>query len=485
MKLNYQVYKDKVYACWIGKNIGGTMGTPYESLREMQNIKGFVTEKNVVLPNDDLDLQLVWLTALERCGARAINAQLLGEYWVHFVTPHWNEYGIGKANMKVGIMPPLSGDAFNTWRDSNGAWIRTEIWSCLAPGDPDLAAKYAYEDACVDHGAAGEGTIAAVFVAAMQSAAFFESDIRRLINIGLSKIPEESRMYQSIKLIMKYYDDGMDYVSARNAILNANSDIGDGWFEAPTNVAYAILGLLWGEGDFKKSMIYAINCGDDTDCTGATVGSILGLIGGTAGIPSDWSEHIGDAITTVSINLGALRTVPATCTELTERVAYQAPYMLEANKSMVSITSGESEIPENIYEITLADNAKTRKLFTRPAYSYTLDFLHMSATVILPGDPKIAPGETMKIRVRFENNFERFNDLNPIFLKLRWLLPEGFSVVGEKCLRMPHFNAHYNATIEAEFEITADSTEAVNRLVLEAVPDGRLTPAYIPVVLFG
>ncbi len=485
MKLNYQVYKDKVHACWIGKNIGGTMGTPYESQRELLDIKGFVTDKNVVLPNDDLDLQLVWLTALERCGAAAINAQLLGEYWVHFITPHWNEYGIGKANMKVGIMPPLSGDAFNTWKDSNGAWIRTELWACLAPGDPDLAAKYAYEDACVDHGAGGEGTVAAVFIAAIESAAFFESDIRRLINIGLSKIPEDSRMYKSIKLLLQCYDDGMSYVDARNTILKENSDIGDGWFEAPSNVAYTMLGLLWGEGDFKKSMIYAINCGDDTDCTGATLGSILGIIGGTAGIPSDWSEHIGDAISTISINLGALRTVPTTCTELTERVAFQAPYMLAANKSSVSLTDGENEIPDGIYELTLADNAKTKKLFTRPAYSYTLDFLHMSATVILPGDPKINAGESMKLRVRFENNFERFGDLNPIFLKLRWILPESFSVKGERCLRMPHLNSHYNGIIESEFEITAESTDSVNRLVLEAIPDGRLTPAYIPIILFG
>ena len=60
MKLNYQSYKDKVYACWVGKNIGGTMGTPYEGRRELLDVKGFATEPGVVLPNDDLDLQLIW-----------------------------------------------------------------------------------------------------------------------------------------------------------------------------------------------------------------------------------------------------------------------------------------------------------------------------------------------------------------------------------------------------------------------------------------
>ena len=99
MKLSYESYKDKVYACWIGKNIGGTMGTPYEGRRELLDIKGFATKPGEVLPNDDLDLQLIWLYALENCGPFGVNAATLGEHWISFIVPHWNEYGIGKANM--------------------------------------------------------------------------------------------------------------------------------------------------------------------------------------------------------------------------------------------------------------------------------------------------------------------------------------------------------------------------------------------------
>ena len=68
MKLNQNLYRDKLHAAWIGKNIGGTMGTPYEGGREYLDIKGFGTDASVVLPNDDLDLQLVWLSALEARG---------------------------------------------------------------------------------------------------------------------------------------------------------------------------------------------------------------------------------------------------------------------------------------------------------------------------------------------------------------------------------------------------------------------------------
>ena len=70
IKLNSNTYRDKIYACWLGKNIGGTMGGPFEGKRELLNVTGFTTPKDTVLPNDDLDLQLVWLAALETTGAK-------------------------------------------------------------------------------------------------------------------------------------------------------------------------------------------------------------------------------------------------------------------------------------------------------------------------------------------------------------------------------------------------------------------------------
>ena len=109
-----------------------------------------------------------------------LTARELGEYWLAYIPPHWNEYGIGKANMKSGILPPLCGEYNNAfWRHSNGAWIRSEVWACLAPGFPNVAIKYAIMDASVDHGLS-EGTHAEVFTAVLESLAFFESDVRKL-----------------------------------------------------------------------------------------------------------------------------------------------------------------------------------------------------------------------------------------------------------------------------------------------------------------
>lgn len=108
MKINRKRYLDKVQACWTGKNIGGTMGTPYEGKKEMQNISGFNSPKGEPLANDDLDLQLVWLRAIEDRGIRQVTASVLAEYWINSIPPYWNEYGICKMNMKSGMLPPYS-----------------------------------------------------------------------------------------------------------------------------------------------------------------------------------------------------------------------------------------------------------------------------------------------------------------------------------------------------------------------------------------
>lgn len=487
IKLNRETYRDKMFACWLGKNIGGTMGGPYEGVRELLDIKGFSTPKNTTLPNDDLDLQIVWLAALERLGPYDLTAQKLGEFWQSYVTPHWNEYGICKTNMSVGLVPPLAGDYRNEeWKNSNGAWIRTELWACLAPACPDVAVKYAYEDGCVDHGA-GEGTTAAIFVAAMESAAFVETDIRKLVDIGLSKIPEDSRTARSIRLLLECFDSGMSWSDARNAILKENEDIGDGWFEAPSNVAYAVLGLLYGDGDFKKSMITAINCGDDTDCTAATLGSLLGIMGGSRVIPEDWREHMGDAdeIVSISIALGVLYNTPKTCTELTERIMKQCPIVLAANNADVIIHDGADEIPENVTD-GFYSGEFARSLCTRPVNSFTVDFNYANVTVCFDGDPEIAPNGQKKIKLHFENNCDVYGGIT-YNMSLRWILPEGWTIDGKNTLMLPHItirNPH--PSLDAEYTITANENVAsINRLILEIVTAGRPTVGLVPIVIMG
>ena len=153
--MKFSDYKDRVRACWLGKNIGGTLGAPYEGHRGVFDLTYYThnLEKGVI-PNDDLDLQLVWLMAAEAHG-RAVNSEVLGEYWLTYIPCEWSEYGAGKNNLRAGLRAPVTGAFNNLYSESNGAWIRSDIWACLNPGAPDKAVKYAFEDATVDH--TGEG----------------------------------------------------------------------------------------------------------------------------------------------------------------------------------------------------------------------------------------------------------------------------------------------------------------------------------------
>ena len=150
--LTYTQLKNKISGCWNGKNIGGCLGAPYEGPRVINNVS-FYDEETIADPpaNDDLDLQILWLNAVERFG-KFVNSDILSDYFSAYVIPNWVEYGSAKSNLRNGLKPPLSGIIDNDYHNSNGCFIRSEIWACLCPGIPDKAAEYAYYDAVIDHG---------------------------------------------------------------------------------------------------------------------------------------------------------------------------------------------------------------------------------------------------------------------------------------------------------------------------------------------
>lgn len=490
MKLNRNTLRDKVYACWLGKNIGGTMGTPYEGKREVNDIQGFASEPGTPLPNDDLDLQLVWLKALSEVGPQAVNAKVLGEYWLNYIGPPWNEYGVCKANMRSGIVPPMSGELNNEdWKHSNGAWIRTEIWACTHPAMPEKAIQIVFEDACVDHGF-GEGTNAAIFIAAMQSAAFAIHDLDALIEIGLSKIPEDCRIARSVKIILDAYKNGVDWMTARNLVVEDSADLG--WFQAPANIAFIILGLKYGKGDFKKSMLMAINCGDDTDCTGATLGALMGIMHGTKIIPKDWQAYIGDSIITIAVVQGSAF-FPRTCTELTDCVMDLMPVTTYQglisravkNKIMqLEITDGEDDL-EGVTPELFMGRSFIEGFNGRSRYSFTAENVYASALIEFDGAPVIQPLSEVKVRVTIQNrycgDYRRY--------ALRWILPDGFKAAGKTNLFVKWIvpeSSKSDGSEVASFVITAgEKVDSVNNIILEVTSLGRSLPLLVPVVLLG
>jgi ADP-ribosylglycohydrolase len=420
--LNESEFRDKVYACWLGKNIGGTLGMPFEGKKELNNVTFYTKIKEgEPAANDDLDLQILWLKAMEENNCK-VDAYTLGEYWLKYVPVNWNEYGVGKANMKLGIMPPLSGEYNNAkWKTSNGAWIRSEIWACLAPGNPMLAAEFAWKDACVDHGCA-EGTYAEIFTATLESAAFVEKDMNKLIRFGLSMIPENCLTTKAIKVALESKNKGLDWKQAREEVVNATQDLG--WFQAPRNVAFTLIGWLYGEGDFGESICIAINCGDDTDCTGATLGSIFGIIYGTSIIPEKWRAPIGDGIKTVAVS-GF--NVPANLQVLTDKTIAMQKRVAEMYHSPLVLSSGASSIP-NPSSLLVSNKKQLSALWNHSPYLISRETEDLKFTCDYNGGPLLqnAPSKTLNLKI--ENKTSQTKNISFSIPQI----PKGYTFSGYK-----------------------------------------------------
>ncbi len=489
IKLNRKELEDKIYACWLGKNIGGTMGGPYEGDPNILDIQGFISQKGEPLPNDDLDLQLVWLRAMQHVGPAALNSNILAEYWMTMITPHWNEYGIGKSNIRQGMLAPMCGEANNdVWKHSNGAWIRSEIWACLAPGFPNIALKYAIMDATIDHGH-GEGTYAEIFTASLESMAFVENDIRKLIDMALSYIPEDCQVAQCVRKVIEEYDKGTDYREVRQMLVKMTENLG--MFQAPANIGYVVIGLMYGEGDFKKSMIYAINCGDDTDCTGATIGSIMGIMGGTAIIPKDWQEYIGDRIMQICINGSYRYANPGTCTKLTEWVMQTIPSVLFANEIYMEYTDGETVYEDekgNVRDkewalnyINSYDEAPA-KVFDYSPYSFSVpNNISGEVTIDFEKLPKIKAGEQLTFKYTVRNTFrESYNADVQLFLPEGWAAEYDHTIYIDKESRHTSRFSTYKVTVTA-----GEKVASKNKLILSISSPSRALEYAIPVNILG
>ena len=291
-ELNYSDYYDKVLAGWIGKSMGGVIGAPFEN----HKIFGQETEDNIwpkaLTINDDLDIQVVWLEAMQERGLY-LSSRDLAEFWQDRCYHNYCEFGIYLNNVQRGIAPPLSGTWNNAFYvESEGCPIRSEIWGFVCPGNPQLAADYACLDAQLDHG--GISVKIEQFLSAAAAWAFVTDDLDDILKAGLSVIPPSSKVAQVVKevrIICQKYPKAYD---AWRIIIRRYGDRDAS--KAITNLAIKLMALFLGEADFKKTICICVNCGWDTDSTNATVGALLGAMYGTRCLPSDWLEKLGGTL---------------------------------------------------------------------------------------------------------------------------------------------------------------------------------------------
>lgn len=488
----------------MGKCIGG--GAPLECKRGVFDIAFYLQDLTKgPVPNDDLDLQLVWLNAVEKYG-RNINSSILGEYWQSFIIQNWSEYGTDKNNMRMGLQPPLSGSVENPNKDSCGSFNRSEIWACLAPGHPEIAVQYAFEDASVDH--AREGLFGEIFFAAIQSAAFVETETETLIAIGLSYIPTDCAISKAVQLAQECYTNNLSWQDARKKILQdspgsfgalgtsreemeEDEPVGEIGWDAPSNIAITVMAWLYGENDFGKSLRIAAGCGEDADCTAGTLGAILGIIRRIDGIPSEWKDAIGDDIATLCINDKEHTSemsfdIPHTVTDLTERILRLTPIFLGSEwcdilsvegVSILALTG--SDLFYKARKISYWEQDSFLEKIKRSGHTTSHDFVIMKASLDYHEQPTVQAGQKKTFTLRIENACPQQQ-----WLDIIWHLPETWLIKpGKKISQTLSHRIIGTVSIDFIIEIPEVLEESRYDLLVEIRSNGRHTKGFIPVVL--
>lgn len=293
--MDYRTYREKVGGCYTGKAVGGTLGMPFEGDLRTRVLTFYDPVPDRMLPNDDLDLQVVALEIVRRFGL-PVNRYQLTSVWEHLQDGGPDEYGPARWNYFLGRYAPLSGYYCNKFHGGMGAAIRSELWACLAPGEPELAVRLSREDACTDH--YDDGMEACVFLSAVESAAFGESvsdtdTARRLISKGLSFIPADGRLAQGIRFAVECIDETGDPYKAREKFLE--KFVVQNWTDVTINLGLIAISWIASEGDFDRAICIAGGLGYDADCTCATLGSIIGIIDPGL-IGEKWLKPIGDEL---------------------------------------------------------------------------------------------------------------------------------------------------------------------------------------------
>lgn len=209
-------------------------------------------------------------------------------------------------NFVKGFEPPQSAKYKNPYREWIGAQIRGDYFGYINPSNPELAADMAFRDACISH--VKNGIYGEMFAAAMIAAAACTNNIKDIILNGVAQIPHTSRLYEAVVGVFEDFESG---VSAQECFAKIHERYDEysshDWCHTISNAVIVTAALLYGRGDFGKSICMAVETGFDTDCNGATVGSVLGMANGADSIDEKWTKPINDTLHTSIFGVGTVK----------------------------------------------------------------------------------------------------------------------------------------------------------------------------------
>lgn len=302
--------QDKIKGGWAGQTIGVTFGGPTEfrfngtMIQDYQPIAWYDgllkrTYENQPGLYDDIYMDLTFVDVLEREGLDA-PAVSFARAFANAEYDLWHANQQARYNILNGLKAPASGHWLNNPEaDDIDFQIEADFAGLMSPGMPNAAAVVA--DTVGHTMNSGDGWYGGVYVAAMYALAFVSDDVEQVVRQALNVIPEQATFHQCIRDVIQWHEQNPDDWKQTWFEIQKkwSSDIGcpDGVFsdfniDAKLNAAYVVLGLLYGEGDFGRTVSIATRAGQDSDCNPSTAAGVLGAMKGYENIPAFWKQGL-------------------------------------------------------------------------------------------------------------------------------------------------------------------------------------------------
>lgn len=309
---------ERIYSGFLGMNAGIRLGAPvepaawdFERIAQFYgDIRGYVRNYKDFAADDDVNGPVYFLRGLLDNGVHnELTPQAVGEAWLNYARDGiglywWGGDGVSTEhtaynNLKRGIPAPQSGSIQQNGiilAEQIGGQIFIDTWGLINLGNPEKAARMATTAASVSHD--GNGLYGAAFLAACIAAAYTAESVDEILDAGMAQIPGDSTYAAVVKAVREFHrHNPTDWRACMQYLIdNWGYDKYTGVCHIIPNAGVCVLSMLYGAGDFSRTIEIATMCGWDTDCNAGNVGTILGVYCGLEGIPAHYRKPMNDFI---------------------------------------------------------------------------------------------------------------------------------------------------------------------------------------------
>jgi hypothetical protein len=295
-------YRDRMKAGWIGQIAGVCWGAPTEFKFRDKIIpesampvwkEGMI---NHAFGQDDLYVEMTFLRTMEQYGLDCSIRQA-GIDFANSGYPLWCANAAGRKNLRRGIAPPDSSHPrLNKRANDIDYQIEADFSGLIAPGMPGVAVALGETFGRLMN--YGDGLYAGQFMGAMYAEAFFETDVRRIVEAGLRAIPPKSQYAEMVRDMLAWskevptWEACWERCQAKYRKDPEYQKASNGGIDCKINGAYVLMGLLYGKGDLDRTIVISCRCGQDSDCNPSSSAGVLFTTIGFSKLPDRFSKGL-------------------------------------------------------------------------------------------------------------------------------------------------------------------------------------------------